>query len=185
MEKNLSSYLRKHPECEIYEGQDKQKHAMDNVLLAVQIGMLPSTQPPPSDWLSGAAAERRVTIWNKRDARKISGNAAPLQKNLWHYLRDHPECEVYSSQDKSPDVKETNGHMKEEPIPSATEEQACTGLDLLAAFSSTLCQEDKDDTEDRGTEAREEVAKLRGVKRSSRDFDCEGEPDAERRTVTE
>ena len=28
------------------------------------------------------AAEKRITIWNKAERRKFSGNAAPLEKNL-------------------------------------------------------------------------------------------------------
>jgi len=46
-------------------------------------------------------SEKRITIWNKRESRKISGNAAPLEKNLWSYLRDHPEYEAQPRTSKS------------------------------------------------------------------------------------
>jgi len=82
MEKNMSEYLRKHPECEIYNGQRSQ---LDPAIRAAQL-----------------AAEPRITIWNKSERRKVSGNAAPLEKNITEYLRKHPDCEVYNGQDKRP-----------------------------------------------------------------------------------
>lgn len=46
------------------------------------------------------AGEKRVTIWNKRDKRKLSGNSAPFRKNLPEYCRKHPDWEEYCGQDK-------------------------------------------------------------------------------------
>jgi hypothetical protein len=83
MEKNLHEYLRRHPECEVFTGQDSE---MD-----------------PAAKEARLVAEKRITIWNKAERRKFSGNAAPLEKNLGEYLRKHPDCEVYSGQDKRPE----------------------------------------------------------------------------------
>jgi len=82
MEKNIAEYLRKHPECEVYDGQ---RNFVDPAVRAAQL-----------------AAEPRVTIWNKNERRKVSGNAAPLEKNINEYLKKHPECEVYCGQEKYP-----------------------------------------------------------------------------------
>lgn len=82
MEKNLSEYLKKHPECEMYNGQDKHLTMEEKAQLI--------------------AEQNRIPIWNKAESRKISGNAAPSEKNLADYLAKHPNCEVYAGQDKAP-----------------------------------------------------------------------------------
>jgi len=97
MEKNLHDYLRKHPECEVYSCQDKESRPMDSVLIG---GIIAGMGGGSED---EKGSEKRITIWNKRETRKISGNAAPLEKNLWTYLREHPEYEVYNGQDKRPE----------------------------------------------------------------------------------
>jgi len=121
MEKNLHEYLRKHPECEVYTCQDKEYRPMDSLLIG---GMIAGMGAATDD---SVGSEKRITIWNKKESRKISGNAAPLEKNLWTYLRDHPDYEVYNGQDKRPgdykrvwkegkeeDVSPTDGHWKGE-----------------------------------------------------------------------
>lgn len=45
-------------------------------------------------------AEKRVTIWNWREQRNLSGNSAPFKKNLQEYIRKHPDWEEYVGQDK-------------------------------------------------------------------------------------
>jgi len=61
-------------------------------------------------------SEIRVTIWNSTQQRKISGNAAPMEKNVDDYLRKHPDCEIYNGQDKVPGAAkyDRNGHNGEE-----------------------------------------------------------------------
>jgi len=80
MEKNVSEYLRRHPECEVYNGQ---RCTVDGT--------------------NGGAAvvsEPRIIIWNRTERRKISGNASPLKKNIVEYLKRHPDWEVYNGQVK-------------------------------------------------------------------------------------
>merc|ERR1711865_294946 len=43
--------------------------------------------------------ERRVTIWNSKEKRKLSGNSAPFKRNLHEYLRKHPDWQEYKGQD--------------------------------------------------------------------------------------
>ncbi|EME32217.1 uncharacterized protein Gasu_06260 [Galdieria sulphuraria] len=85
--KNLRRYFQKHPDCEVYFGQDLEEFISDETTVQVAT--------------SGVATSGgHVSIWNRIEKRKIAGNAAPLLKNLEAYLKKHPECEVYNGQDK-------------------------------------------------------------------------------------
>ncbi|KAJ8907243.1 hypothetical protein NDN08_003724 [Rhodosorus marinus] len=77
LRRNLEKYLSKHPECEVYRGQEK---------ILEQSGITKQNE--------------HVPIWHKLDRRKVTGNAAPLRKNVELYLGKHPNCEVYTGQDK-------------------------------------------------------------------------------------
>eukprot|EP00871_Galdieria_phlegrea_P005679 jgi/Galph1/6111/GphlegSOOS_G4754.1 len=85
--KNLKRYFEKHPECEIYVGQDMEYHNSHSSE-AQKIS------------LPGGSSGGHISIWNRVEKRKIAGNAAPLWKNLESYLEKHPECEVYNGQDR-------------------------------------------------------------------------------------
>merc|ERR1711907_309236 len=63
---------------------------------------------------SGANAEKRVTIWNWREKRKLSGNSAPFKKNLQEYLRKHPDWEEYRGQDKDMNGKKLTPKKRRE-----------------------------------------------------------------------
>lgn len=87
MRRNLVKYLTKHPECEEYRGQDKD----------------PNLQAGAIDPVTGeriAVQNEHVPIWHRIEHRKVTGNAAPLRKNLETYLKKNPNCEVYDGQDK-------------------------------------------------------------------------------------
>jgi len=49
--------------------------------------------------------ELRVTIYNPQEGRKLSGNAAPLSRNIKAYLASHPNWELYAGQDLGPSGK--------------------------------------------------------------------------------
>ena len=40
---------------------------------------------------AAAESEKRVTIWNWKEKRKLSGNSAPFKRNLQKYLKRHPD----------------------------------------------------------------------------------------------
>merc|ERR1711871_346084 len=62
-------------------------------------------KPVPLDYSIDDNAQKRVTIWNWREQRKLSGNSAPFKKNLQEYLRKHPDWEEYVGQDKDENGK--------------------------------------------------------------------------------
>eukprot|EP00658_Telonema_sp_P-2_P054462 TRINITY_DN43327_c0_g1_i3.p1 TRINITY_DN43327_c0_g1~~TRINITY_DN43327_c0_g1_i3.p1 ORF type:complete len:246 (-),score=60.17 TRINITY_DN43327_c0_g1_i3:145-882(-) len=98
MEKNVDEYLRKHPDCAIYNGQDKNPgfHKSD-----MEDRASPRSRSAADRELD---SQRRVSIWNRQDKRKLSGNCAPLERNLEQYLRDNPHCEVHHSEGKGKKV---------------------------------------------------------------------------------
>jgi hypothetical protein len=86
--KNLQKYLDLHPDCEVY-------HVQDHELSGSRSGR--KRQRGEGEM---AAAGDHVAIWNKKEQRKIAGNAAPLLKNLVSYLAKRPDCEPYDFQDQ-------------------------------------------------------------------------------------
>merc|ERR1712093_699144 len=70
-----------------------------------------------NDWEQDEDAEKRVTIWNWREQRKLSGNSAPFKKNLKEYIRKHPDWEEYVGQDKDVNGKKLSPKKMKPPAP--------------------------------------------------------------------
>jgi len=100
MEHNLAKYLARHPECEVYCGQDQGKAPADTDV--AQKRRVESATAKPK-----APIQKRVTLWHKVQKRKVVGNAAPLEKNVHAYLAKHPEYEIYDAhgQEKEKDIQ--------------------------------------------------------------------------------
>ena len=82
-----------HPDWEIYTNQDEhlQKRSYNR----------PHREDDGRLTKTGEARDpndERVTIWNKQDRRKLSGNSAPFRKNVDEYIAQHPEWEIYTNQ---------------------------------------------------------------------------------------
>jgi len=78
--KNLSQYLAAHPDIEIYNGQ---RERLEPEVLRAKL-----------------VKENRTTVWNIAKQKKVSGNAAPKEKNLNQFLAKNPGFELYTGQDK-------------------------------------------------------------------------------------
>lgn len=88
LRRNLLRYLQDHTECEEYVGQDKNPSTTFSDEIDPETGENISVQ------------NEHIPIWHTVDRRKVTGNAAPLRKNLVSYLKKNPNCEVYDGQDK-------------------------------------------------------------------------------------
>jgi len=104
MEKNQEMYLAKNPDCELYNGQDKLLTAEEKQALILE--------------------QNRIPIWNKLEQRKISGNAAPSEKNLAVFLRNRPHCEPYTGQDSTSGTSRTPARYLPTEVKKSTEPPA-------------------------------------------------------------
>jgi len=75
-----------------------------------------------------AESEKRVTIWNWKEKRKLSGNSAPFKRNLQKYLKKHPDWQEYIGQDKETSGKRPTPKKRRNPgsTPTATPTKAAT-----------------------------------------------------------
>lgn len=87
--------------------EDDRVHSPNNIMEAHNVFMPPTRESKRTltfaskrDDENDPDAEKRVTIWNWREQRKLSGNSAPFKKNLKDYIRKHPDWEEYVNQDK-------------------------------------------------------------------------------------
>eukprot|EP00188_Purpureofilum_apyrenoidigerum_P000838 Plantae.Rhodophyta-Purpureofilum_apyrenoidigerum.ctg14169.p1 GENE.Plantae.Rhodophyta-Purpureofilum_apyrenoidigerum.ctg14169~~Plantae.Rhodophyta-Purpureofilum_apyrenoidigerum.ctg14169.p1 ORF type:complete len:235 (+),score=55.61 Plantae.Rhodophyta-Purpureofilum_apyrenoidigerum.ctg14169:23-727(+) len=129
LQKNLRRYLEQKTDCEVYVGQDlvngsKPKKRRKN---------------PPKIAIISTDENYHVPIWNNAQKRRISGNAAPLAKNLENYLKIHPECTVYMGQDVMDAAEPTSAAdletVKFASISADSYSQACSED---TAFGSSL-----------------------------------------------
>ena len=131
MEHNLAKYLAKHPECEVYCGQDVHggKGTGGNGARGHSVEVV-AAKPR-----AAGPIQKRVTLWHKVQKRKVVGNAAPLEKNVHTYLAKHPEYEIYDA----------HGHEKEKDIQRAVEkrrpELGTRRSDDLSAALGTIAEE--------------------------------------------
>jgi len=105
-QRNCLEYIRQHPEVEIFDGQD-----------------LRLTEQEKEARAEIASRSSRVPVRNKKDGRIYSGNAAPLEKNLAHYLKSHPDCEIFEI---FAGPEKTNGMVAPQQVDVTMATQSCT-----------------------------------------------------------
>eukprot|EP01051_Picozoa_sp_SAG22_P014086 SAG22_NODE_1663_length_3864_cov_2.633201_1_plen_338_part_00 len=117
MEQNLQKYLVKHPECEVYHGQDLPSYVVDTATAARIEKVRAAAAARPAKQI-----QKRVTLWHKIQKRKVVGNAAPLEKNVQAYLAKHPEFELFDA----------SGDEREKTVARAVER-------VLGAIVTSVC----------------------------------------------
>jgi len=137
MEQNLEKYLKRHPECEIYAGQDLPTYAGGDQEAKRQAALQALAARPVRQ------LQKRVTLWHKIHKRKVVGNAAPLEKNVDEYLRKHPEFELYDA----------FGDKREKSIAQAVER-------VLGAIVTSVCSAHKHSPSRQLQRQRQKAARL-------------------------
>lgn len=66
-------------------------------------------------WEEDDEETRRVTVWNPKTGKKLSGNAGVFKKNLAKYLRTHPDWVVWTGQDKESPKRKRYGEFDRSP----------------------------------------------------------------------
>lgn len=126
---------------------------------------------------SGANGEKRVTIWNWREKRKLSGNSAPFKKNLHEYLRKHPDWEEYRGQDKDMNGKkltpkkrrdQQGNHLSSAPSTPRTENISAANKPSVNEPSTPGTPMPEDMTEEAPMFAIEDLAKRRSAEMAAR-----------------
>ena len=148
MEHNLAKYLAKHPECEVYCGQDVhggKGTGETGDQQRVEVVVAKPRKP-------AGPIQKRVTLWHKVQKRKVVGNAAPLEKNVHTYLAKHPEYEVYDA----------HGHEREKDIQRAVEKVMTAIVTSVAALNRDLEEKNRSTAPSR---KRKPQVKLSGGKR--------------------
>ena len=117
-----------------------------------------------------AESEKRVTIWNWKEKRKLSGNSAPFKRNLQRYLKKHPDWQEYNGQDANgnrPNKKRRNQAFpaKAAPIPApakaASIPEPVKSAAILEPIIDALVPEDVVETCELNVRRVEQLTKLR------------------------
>lgn len=97
--RNLDQYLRSHPDCEVYTGQQPSANeSATSASASSELGDADSSEDEPDD-ADLSPQHRRVTLWNTITKKKVTGSNAPMAKNLSACLKRHPDYQVYTGQD--------------------------------------------------------------------------------------
>lgn len=80
----------------------KSTQAFDPSRLEAELRRKTAQQPGKSTSASSGTShdDERVTVWNTATNRKTAGNSAPRRVHLDQYLKEHPQYELYTGQDK-------------------------------------------------------------------------------------
>lgn len=152
LRRNLERYFMNHPDCEVFTNQTPQS-------------------PELEEGDVSASLVRHVAVWHKFERRKVSGNAAPLTKNLKNYLAAHPEFEIYDGQDYDDRIEYENHRERKRKSSSArkrkrTPVRASKNEDILQT-----CENDNTEKESSDNDQKEESEQGVGEPNYGFDYD--------------